>query len=261
MSTECSFTSDETSWANTLMTNIKRTPLVNTLDEAVWPIKDRFHHHQDAFPLVDGTGFHKWDDGVFNSSIQSFEFAIREKLPRLARKFGVPAVNNIPIEYLKGIHAYTLENPSLYKISSHSVVSKARRGPTGTDISNDVRAILKFYRFLIEALKSLPDCFRCTEEVYRGVKWCFPAPDEHNPEEYFEVERTLLWFEFKSSSTIFRMMYSDQFCGQTGPRTIFTVQPNGSAWHIDEFSYYGVSEAEVMFMPLSLMKVVGGHWD
>ena len=50
-------------------------------------------------------------------------------------------------------------------------------------------------------------------------------------------------------------MFSDRFCGHEGARTIFSVTPNGSAWHIHPFSFYGTDESEVLFLPLSLMNV------
>ena len=33
----------------------------------------------------------------------------------------------------------------------------------------------------------------------RGVKWVFPSPDDHDPEDYFHAGKRVTWYEFKSS--------------------------------------------------------------
>jgi hypothetical protein len=49
-------------------------------------------------------------------------------------------------------------------------------------------------------------------------------------------------------------MYDERFCGHTGARTIFTITAK-RAYSIEKFSFYGESEAEVLFLPLSSFTV------
>ena len=90
--------------------------------------------------------------------------------------------------------------------------------------------------------------------MYRGVKYVWPSPDRHDPVAYFREGVTMLWYEFKSTSTSLRMMGNDAFCGhEAGPRTIFTIVAV-RGYRIAAFS--SEEEAEVLFPPLTKLSVV-----
>ena len=65
---------------------------------------------------------------------------------------------------------------------------------------------------------------------------------------------TLLWYEFKSTTTEAEVMIRPHFCGLgPGPRTIFTVTAT-CGYKIEEFS--AIPEAEVLLRPLVCLRVV-----
>jgi len=143
----------------------------------------------------------------------------------------------------------------LYSIASKVMVDRARRRTSSGQISENVKAVLVFYKYLIEAVLALPDKLRFHGVVYRGLKWVFPSPGDHDPNRHFPTNRKLMWFEPKSTTTEKTVLSEDTFCGHTGPRTVFEVQTNGCAWQIHHFSYYGKEEGEVLTLPLSVFRV------
>jgi hypothetical protein len=107
---------------------------------------------------------------------------------------------------------------------------------------------------------------RLVPQVNRGVKWAFPRcgalPDgswvaEHDPESAFPVGHRFFWYEFKSSAQDFAVMYLACFCGEAGPRTIFTILAC-EGYRIQVFSHLP-NEAEVLFRPLSQFEVVAAQ--
>ena len=69
--------------------------------------------------------------------------------------------------------------------------------------------------------------------------------------------REFCWYDFKSSSTRFGVMYNDYFCGDRGPRTIFTIE-GVKCYKIKIFSAIQV-EDEALFPPLSAFRVVSSQ--
>ena len=62
-----------------------------------------------------------------------------------------------------------------------------------------------------------------------GAPRCGELPDgswadEHDPAAFFFLGREFPWYEFKSASFSFDTMYVDCFCGDRGPRTIFSIE-------------------------------------
>jgi hypothetical protein len=86
----------------------------------------------------------------------------------------------------------------VYKVLNGAMFSSDRRdGPDG--ISADLASCLPFIKFLETACKSLPPQFIFKGKCMRGVKWVFPSPDNHDPENYFTEGRDLYFYELKSS--------------------------------------------------------------
>jgi hypothetical protein len=149
------------------------------------------------------------------------------------------------------IYAYTLENPSLYRIVNGQVFDpELSEGPGG--VSAGLRTCLPYIKHLEESHKALPEEFRFAGRCYRGVNWTFPSPQNHDPESYFLQGRKLFWYEFKSKSREVSTMYQERFCGKTG--TIFTIDAK-CGYKIELFSDFGGAEAEVPFPPLTKLQV------
>jgi len=185
--------------------------------------------------------------------VEVLELTLVEVLEQISREIKDVAVRNYPPEFAKGIHSYTLQRPSIYSIASGVMVDKMAQSGDGR-VSDDVMAVLVFYKFLIAALLALPDSLRCWGVVCRGVKCVYPSPQHHSPEEHFPVGRTLMWFEPESTTTDGELLDKEIFCGHIGSRTAFKLKSNGSAWRIHHFSAFSKAEAEVLTLPLSILR-------
>jgi hypothetical protein len=88
--------------------------------------------------------------------------------------------------------------------------------------------------------------------VYRGVKADLKAD--------YPKDREVTWFQFSSCTCDIQVEQSEQFCGSSGPRTLFSIElTTGRARVITNFSLVP-SEAEVLLPPNSRFKVVS-HFD
>ena len=92
----------------------------------------------------------------------------------------------------------------------------------------------------------------------RGVKWVYPSPDHHDVQAHFAEGKTLMYFEFKSTSKRQEVMTRPHFLGVgAGPRTLLTLRVR-EAYCIEKFSFFqGLrSEFEVLVLPLAKFQVV-----
>ena len=166
------------------------------------------------------------------------------------RSLGVPDSFE---EFALAIHVYTLQEPSIYEVLNQVMFRPDRRVQAG-GISEALQACAPYIRFLNEALQRLPEHFVHRGRVYRGVKWVFPSPEQHDPVAYFKAGATILWYEFKSTSSRNEVMSRLNFCGhQAGPRTIFSVDAV-RGYRIADFSVFD-DEEEVLFPPLTKLRV------
>jgi hypothetical protein len=84
--------------------------------------------------------------------------------------------------------------------------------------------------------------------VYRGVKADLSAQ--------YPKDREVTWFQFSSCTCDIQVEQSEQFCGSSGTRTLFSIElTTGRARIITKFSLVP-SEAEVLLPPNSRFKVV-----
>jgi hypothetical protein len=187
-------------WKFALRRSIDETPLASNLLEAARP--------------MESVGL---DMTVFTEVIAGERPSMRAKLTQRGMNLAV-----FLLEYAMTIHAYTLERPSIYSIVNGQMGEPRRSaGPGGVSVG--LRACLPYIKYLEESLKALPEDFRFVGRCYRGIKWTFPSPRDHDPESYFHVGRQFFWYEFKSTSREVSTMYAERFCGKTGPRTVFTI--------------------------------------
>ena len=222
-------------WARRLKTLIEDTPLEPTLMEALNPLA-RFFGAQSN-PLFVDLG--ELEDVVCNTR-RDWRSASKLQLLGLPVSFEESAL---------AIHVYTLHDPCIYKVITH-VMASPDRYAEGRGISEALNACAPYIRFLNEALQRLPGCFVYQGPVYRGVKVVYPSLDRHDPKAHFKTGATILWYEFKSTSTNQEVMSNPCFCGhQAGPRTIFCANAI-QGYRIADFSKFP-SEAEVLFPPLT----------
>jgi hypothetical protein len=116
---------------------------------------------------------------------------------------------------------------------------------------------MPFYVLLDAALRHLPEHYRYKGRVYRGMKWCFPTPQDHSPEvlcDYFYEGREVIWFVPKSTSQDLRVMETEDFCGLVGARTIFHVQAS-LGFNIERFSAFA-REKEIVIPMFAQMEVL-----
>ena len=126
------------------------------------------------------------------------------------------------------------------------------RGKSG---ENKLKMVMPYAKFLDTALARLPQSFHFKGLVRRGVPWVFPKPEAHDVRRYFPKGREIAWYEFKSTSTNPEVMTRDHFCGMCGPRTIFVIEAT-KGYDICKLSIFGEDEAEVLFRPLTRLKVL-----
>jgi len=227
-------------WKRRLRREIDQTPLALTLEDAVRPLERFPEIDMEILLGVIADQRKEWENELY--SVTGFN------LPRYYR-----------LDLAVAINLYTQNDPPIYAVINREMFNPDRRksGASG-EISEALRACLSFVKFLEEALKALPDAYIFKGEVRRGVKWVYPSPNNHNPGAHFGVGKTLMWYEFKSTSKEPQIMTREHFCGvAAGPRTIFVIMLSFGYW-IEKFSaFQGVrNEHEVLLPPLSEFEVV-----
>ena len=227
-------------WKRKLRREIDQTPLALTLEEAVRPL--------ERFPEID-----------MEILLGVIEDQRREWKDELYSPTGFDLPRSYRLDLAVAINVYTMNDPPVFVIINREMFNPDRRKSGSGEISGALRACLPFIKFLEEALKALPDAYIFKGEVRRGVKWVYPSPNNHNPTAHFGIGKTLMWYEFKSTSKEQHVMTREHFCGvRAGPRTIFVIEVFCGYW-IEKFSaFQGLqSEFEVLLPPLSEFEVVG----
>ena len=227
-------------WKRRLRREIDQTPLVPTLEDAVRPLKRFPEIDMEILLGVIADQRKEWENELYS--------ATGFNLPRSYR-----------LDLAVAINLYTRNDPSIYAVINREMFNPDRRKSGSGEISGALRACLSFIKFLEEALKALPDTYIFKGEVRRGVKWVYPSLNNHNPSAHFGIGKTLMWYEFKSTSKEQHVMTREHFCGvRAGPRTIFVIEVFCGYW-IEKFSaFQGLqSEFEVLLPPLSEFEVVG----
>ncbi|CAF1173284.1 unnamed protein product [Rotaria sordida] len=103
-----------------------------------------------------------------------------------------------------------------------------------------------YLRLIMTSLAKLPPDFN-RSVVYRGVKLDLSAQ--------YPIGETVTWWRFSSCTTSIGVLSNEQFLGQSGTRTLFSIECQ-SAKSIKEFSYYP-EEEEVLLPPARQFQVVG----
>ena len=185
--------------------------------------------------------------------MEELAFAVEVRIPELRATLVREGIEGVyRLDFALAIYLYTINAPKLYEIiNSASHATDRDSGPGG--LSPRLRACLPYIKFLDAALAALPAKYLHTGRVNRGIKWAFPSPETHDPERHFPIGKRFFWYEFKSAARDFQVMYQPCFCGESGPRTIFTIDACQS-YRIEAFSHFP-TEAEVLFRPLAHFEV------
>ncbi len=185
--------------------------------------------------------------------VEELKFILNQARKNMEAKLKLKGFEIVPTDHALAIYIYTIEKPSVYA-AINSIMFSADRSMHGMPCAKLI-SCMSFIKFLDHALLSLPMQLRFNGRVYRGVKWVFPSTEKHDPENYFFQGRTMQFFEFKSSSKSHATMFHERFCGHEGPRTVFIINAT-EGYDISLFSHFGEGEDEVLFRPLSTMKVL-----
>jgi len=183
----------------------------------------------------------------------------RHRLHDPAAGFNLPP--DYPLAGAVAIYVWTINDPPVYAVVNRELWNPDRRVPGASGaagIGPRLRACLPFIRFLIDACRALPPEYVYRGEVRRGVKWVYPSPDHHDVQAHFAEGKTLMYFEFKSTSKRQEVMTRPHFLGVgAGPRTLLTLRVR-EAYCIEKFSFFqGLrSEFEVLVLPLAKFQVV-----
>ena len=232
---------DSEAWAAALTASKDAEPLVGTLMDAVVPLA--------PLPLfVQHCG-----------SVARVREYVQSQRARLRTALVANGLGAYDEERALAIHAYTAEHDAaqrhvcLYRVINGVMRDSTSRAAGPGGMSAEMRACLPYIKLLWVALESLPPELHFTGKAYRGIKWAFPTPAHHDPESYFFRSRQFYWYEFKSASTEYRVMYDEFFAGASGPRTVFRVE-GVKCFRIKIFSALAAEE-EALFLPLTRFEV------
>eukprot|EP00965_Chrysotila_dentata_P097240 3214098-Pleurochrysis_carterae.AAC.1 len=99
------------------------------------------------------------------------------------RTIGLP--ETYPECYALAIYVYTLDSPALYAAVNKEMTMPMTRQAASGAVSQGMLNCMPYIKLLDAALEALPFSFVHTGEVFRGVKWVYPSPDDHDPERHF----------------------------------------------------------------------------
>lgn len=165
------------------------------------------------------------------SKMEAFVFSSKMKGEQSTEKdlFGLSS------DEIAAIWLYTCESP-LY-------------GTLNELLREEHRAKLKpFFYYLRILLPGLKKIKAVKTTVYRGVKKDLSKIYEEQKGKF------ITWAAISSTSRTIETLTSDQFCGQKGPRTLFTIEVS-TGIPISKYSLYP-NESEILLLPMTVFKVI-----
>merc|ERR1712137_8017 len=146
---------------------------------------------------------------------------------------------------LQLIFSYTLQSPAVFQDVSRIL----------NDVENrmlDIKVLedLSWWTLALDkALQALPTSLRVQKTCYRGMRYRYSDKQF----EKFKVGTWVYWYVLKSVSTDESLMVQDNFCGLSGPRTLFII--HDCVGHMIQDISYFPDESEVLVRPLSVLEV------
>lgn len=146
--------------------------------------------------------------------------------------------DGLTIDQSASIRLYTMEwekpHRSLYSMLNYTLKTADRK---------DLQPYFRYLKLLLTALAKLP-CVP-SQTVWRGVT--------RNLSAYFPPGTNVTWWAFSSCTTSMRVLKSNMYLGNTGPRTLFSIEAiNGRS--VRAHSYF-VNEDEILLLPGTHMVV------
>ena len=149
-------------------------------------------------------------------------------------------LNDLTQDESAAIHLYTMQfdsGESLYKIMNETLRNADRE---------TLRPWFSFLKLLITGFWKLPSR---SQIVWRGIRGV-------NMSDRYKTGMKFAWWGVNSCTVDVETLKSPQFLGQTGLRTLFSIECiNGKS--IDSHSYFKSSEKEVILLPGSYFEVIG----
>ena len=168
-------------WKRRLTRALADTPLAQNALEAVAPLVDLLEGADlDDLEAVIDDKRAEWRDELYSDGGVF-------KLPRTYQ-----------LDFAIAIHLYTLADPAVHKVINKAMFNPTRRqsgggaaaAPGGAGgVSAELTKCLPFIRFLDAALEALPAAYLYRGRVRRGVQWCYPSPERHDPEGCMRLEK------------------------------------------------------------------------
>lgn len=157
---------------------------------------------------------------------------------RRAKERGSLRGDQLSIDCIAALMMYTADQPKVYGDMNNRCYKKDR---------SQVVPYKEYIRLVLAALKALPPYGG--KQVFRGVKLDLR-------EEYTNKQGdTVIWHGFSSTTKTMSALSSPEFCGTTGPRTIFTIElSQNQAREITRYSVLA-NEDEVLIPPGSTFLV------
>jgi len=160
----------------------------------------------------------------------------------------------LTIDQAAAIYLYTMEC-DVYKLLNKSLLDKNR--------GSEIGPFLPFLKLLLTALKKLPTHDK--KVAYRGMKFSSEKEKQDRIVSIYEElksdQKKVVWWNLSSTTEKIEILQSEQFCGKTGSRVMFTINAseNGgiSGKNIQNYSRFGTGEAELLFPPGCLFQIQG----
>ncbi|CAF3844288.1 unnamed protein product [Rotaria sordida] len=147
--------------------------------------------------------------------------------------------DNLTHDELAALYLYTME----WINGKRSLYSHLNRTLRNTSNRDELRPWYKYLKLFLTALAKLP--FVSAQVVWRGVK--------RNISEDFPPGSQIIWWSFSSCTTSLRVLESDHYLGNTGERTLFSIETiNGKS--IRSYSHFN-TEDEMLLLPGTYMEV------
>ena len=218
-------------WSAIFTAAVENEPCPQTVLDSLQPMADRYP---------------ELNFEVLRALVHDKDGSMRSRLQQL----GCPEFD---VEDALAIWVYSLPNPAVFHMVNVALRADDKKIGEG-GLSPKVRACLPYIKLLNCALERAPSKFRFSGRCFRGDKWVWPSPGQHDPAGYFVTGQEFSWHAFKSSSRKLETVYNEAFCGQSGPRTIFTIEGVYGVL-IKEFSELP-SEEEVLFPVNTMFRVI-----
>eukprot|EP00927_Polykrikos_kofoidii_P070074 TRINITY_DN6593_c0_g2_i4.p1 TRINITY_DN6593_c0_g2~~TRINITY_DN6593_c0_g2_i4.p1 ORF type:complete len:914 (+),score=179.68 TRINITY_DN6593_c0_g2_i4:93-2744(+) len=167
-------------------------------------------------------------------------------------------IDAYPVDFVKAIHAYTLEHPSLYVLVNKDVLNDAKGRTKGGDVANAVLKVLPLTKYWMEALNKLPGPLHYEGMLYRFMAYRYT--DEQLRTKYFPRHEVVKYAFLSCSPTVEGVLgFAGDKAKRGLERTMFSIDAKGEAYVIKYFSNYP-DEDEVLLKPLVTLRVKSPHW-